>query len=82
LKDAIKLGGRNPTDFNEFHYDFLGNLQYFFFISRHRRSTSSHKKASAGWKKACFLYTAEASEAKENRVQHSNPPVLYTREQA
>jgi hypothetical protein len=27
-----------------------------------------------------FLYAAEASEAKENRVQHSNPRVLYTRE--
>jgi hypothetical protein len=27
-----------------------------------------------------FLYAAEASEAKENRVQHSNPQVLYTRE--
>jgi hypothetical protein len=27
-----------------------------------------------------FLYTAEASEAKENRVQHSNPRILYTRE--
>ena len=27
-----------------------------------------------------FLYAAEASEAKENRVQHSNPRILYTRE--
>ena len=27
-----------------------------------------------------FLYSAEASEAKENRVQHSSPRILYTRE--
>ena len=78
LKNTLKLSGGNPADFNEFHNDFLGNLQYFLLIPRHTLSTSSHKKAPAGWKKAyLFLCTAEASEVKENRVQHSNPRTLY-----
>jgi hypothetical protein len=53
------LSGGNPTDFNELHYYFLGNLQYSFFISCHSSCTSSHKKAPAGWKKACFFFTQQ-----------------------
>jgi hypothetical protein len=70
------LSGRNPTDFNELHYYFLGNLQYSFFISCHSSCTSSHKKAPAGWKKACFFFTQQRL-LRRRKTVYSTPTLRF-----
>jgi len=55
---------------------------WIFYSSRVIVDTPPGKrKPLLAGRRPFFLYSAEASEVKENWVQHSNPRILYTREQ-